>query len=145
MLYVLTWPSEFLWLAPPSVSRTSRSSSNSLSCRSNRLSVAPTYHEIFNCRNHPLQRSGDGELWASQWSHGIHGKRAEGNWVFWAFWFFLLLIFYFLKFFNYKKRLKFSLLSFFNFKIFTEVSQVNRKNRGFNDKKNDEGTNCQFG
>lgn len=39
----------------PPVSRTSRSSSDSLSRRSNRLSVAPTYHEIFNCRNHPLQ------------------------------------------------------------------------------------------
>ena len=39
----------------PLVSRTSRSSSDSLSCRSNRLSVASTYHEKFNCRNHPLQ------------------------------------------------------------------------------------------
>ena len=38
----------------PPVSRTSRSSSDSLSRRSNRLSVAPTYHEIINCRNHPL-------------------------------------------------------------------------------------------
>ena len=39
----------------PPVSRTSRSSSDSLSRRSNRLSVAPTYHKIINCRNHPLQ------------------------------------------------------------------------------------------
>ena len=40
----------------PPVSRTSRSSSDSLSrSRSNRLSVAPAYHKIINCRNHPLQ------------------------------------------------------------------------------------------
>jgi hypothetical protein len=39
----------------PPVSRTSRSSSDSLSRRSNRLSVAPAYHKIINCRNHPLQ------------------------------------------------------------------------------------------
>ena len=41
----------------PPVSRTSRSSSDSLSRRSNRLSVASTYHEKFNCRNHALQRA----------------------------------------------------------------------------------------
>ena len=39
----------------PPVSRTSRSLSDSLSSRSNRLPVAPTYHEIINFRNHPLQ------------------------------------------------------------------------------------------
>ena len=39
----------------PPVSRTSRSSSDSLSRRSNRLSVAPVYHKIINCRNHPQQ------------------------------------------------------------------------------------------
>ena len=39
----------------PPVSRTSRSSSDSLSRRSNSLSVAPAYHKIINCRNHPLQ------------------------------------------------------------------------------------------
>ena len=39
----------------PPVSRTSRSLSDSLSRRSNRLSVAPAYHKIINCRNHPLQ------------------------------------------------------------------------------------------
>ena len=40
----------------PPVSRTSRSSSDSLSRRSNRLSVAPAYHKIINCRNHPLHK-----------------------------------------------------------------------------------------
>ena len=35
----------------PPVSRTSRSPSDSLSCRSNRFLVAPTYHKTFNYRN----------------------------------------------------------------------------------------------
>lgn len=35
--------------------RTLWSLSNSLPCRSNRLLVAPTYHEKFNCLNHPQQ------------------------------------------------------------------------------------------